>query len=76
MCPWWRGKPTDDKGARTKNMPLSNARADSVKIYLVAKGLPAELISTTGMGPNQPIMSNATTENRKRNRHIEFRVSQ
>lgn len=67
---------TDDKGSRVRNMALSNARADSVKIYLVGKGLPAELIATNGMGPDQPIMSNATTEGRKRNRRIEFRVSQ
>jgi OOP family OmpA-OmpF porin len=67
---------TDDIGARARNMALSNARADSVKIYLVAKGLPAELMSTSGMGPDQPIMSNATSEGRRRNRRIEFRVSQ
>jgi OOP family OmpA-OmpF porin len=67
---------TDDKGLRTRNMALSNARADSVKIYLVAQGLPAELIATSGMGPDQPIMSNVTNEGRRRNRRIEFRVSQ
>lgn len=67
---------TDDTGARTRNMALSNARADSVKIYLVGKGLPAEIIATNGMGPDQPIMSNATQEGRRRNRRIEFRVSQ
>lgn len=67
---------TDDVGSRTRNMALSNARADSVKVYLVSKGLPAELITTTGMGPDQPLMSNATSEGRRRNRRIEFRVSQ
>jgi OOP family OmpA-OmpF porin len=67
---------TDDIGSRSRNMALSTARADSVKIYLVAKGLPSELIATNGMGPDQPIMSNATEEGRRRNRRIEFRVSQ
>lgn len=67
---------TDDIGSRSRNMALSTARADSVKIYLVAKGLPAELIATNGMGPDQPIMSNATDDGRRRNRRIEFRVSQ
>lgn len=67
---------TDDKGSRPRNMALSLARADSVKIYLVAKGLAPELIATSGMGPDQPIMSNATEEGKKRNRRIEFRVSQ
>lgn len=67
---------TDDKGSRDRNMALSIARADSVKIYFVAKGLPPELIATNGMGPDQPIMPNTSDEGRKRNRRIEFRVSQ
>ena len=67
---------TDDKGSRARNMALSIARADSVKFYLISKGLAPELISSTGMGPDQPIMSNASDEGRRRNRRIEFRVSQ
>lgn len=67
---------TDDTGTRAQNMALSMSRADSVKIYLVAKGLPSEIMGTTGMGPDQPVMSNANEEGRKRNRRIEFRVSQ
>jgi len=57
-------------------MALSMARADSVKFYLVGKGLPAEVIATNGLGPDQPIMPNTTDDGRKRNRRIEFRVSQ
>lgn len=67
---------TDDKGARARNVALSLARADSVKIYLVARGLPAETIGINGMGADQPVVSNATEEGRQRNRRIEFRVSQ
>jgi OOP family OmpA-OmpF porin len=67
---------TDDIGSRARNMALSQARADSVKFYLVAKGLPSDIIATNGMGPDQPIMSNNSQEGRQRNRRIEFRVSQ
>lgn len=67
---------TDDTGTRPRNVALSMARAESVKVYLVAKGLTPQLISTTGMGPDQPLLSNATEDGRRRNRRIEFRVSQ
>lgn len=67
---------TDDTGKRAHNVALSMARADSVKIYLVAKGLAPQVITTTGMGPDQPLLSNSTEDGRRRNRRIEFRVSQ
>jgi OOP family OmpA-OmpF porin len=53
---------------------LSLARAQAVKGYLVSKGLPADSLSTSGLGPDQPVASNATEEGRARNRRIEFRV--
>jgi OOP family OmpA-OmpF porin len=67
---------TDGIGARDKNITLSGARADSVKAYLVAKGVDADALSTSGMGPDRPIASNETEEGRARNRRIEFRVAQ
>jgi OOP family OmpA-OmpF porin len=67
---------TDDTGTRPRNVALSLARAESVKVYLVGKGLPPQSISTTGMGPDQPLLSNASEDGRRRNRRIEFRVSQ
>lgn len=67
---------TDDTGTRTHNVALSMARADSVKIYLAAKGLAPQSITTIGMGPDQPLLSNTSEDGRRRNRRIEFRVSQ
>jgi OmpA-OmpF porin, OOP family len=67
---------TDNVGSPTRNIALSRSRADSVKTYLVTKGIPPELIGTSGMGSDQPVVSNTTEEGRKRNRRIEFRVSQ
>lgn len=67
---------TDNVGVAARNLALSRSRADSVKIYLVAKGIPSEIISTSGMGADQPLESNATDEGRRRNRRIEFRVGQ
>jgi len=65
---------TDNSGNRTSNIALSQARADAVKGYLVAKGIPPQQMSTTGVGPDQPIASNDSADGRARNRRIEFRA--
>jgi OmpA-OmpF porin, OOP family len=65
---------TDDSGPRESNVALSAARADAVKAYLAAKGIPAADIVTSGAGPDRPIAPNTTAEGRARNRRIEFRV--
>jgi OOP family OmpA-OmpF porin len=65
---------TDNSGNRTSNIALSQARADAVKGYLVAKGIAPQQMTTTGVGPDQPIASNDTTDGRARNRRIEFRA--
>jgi OOP family OmpA-OmpF porin len=65
---------TDAQGARAANVSLSLARAESVKVYLVGKGLSADRLATSGMGPDQPVASNANEAGRARNRRIEFRV--
>lgn len=66
---------TDSSGLPARNLALSRARADSVKTYLVSKGIFPEVIGTSGMGADQPVAPNATDEGRMRNRRIEFRVS-
>lgn len=65
---------TDGVGARASNMALSQARANAVKVYLVAKGLPAAELLVSGVGPDQPIASNATAEGQAKNRRIEFKI--
>ncbi|HEY4298373.1 MAG TPA: OmpA family protein [Paraburkholderia sp.] len=65
---------TDNSGNRSSNIALSQARADAVKGYLVAKGIAPQQMTTTGVGPDQPIASNDTTDGRARNRRIEFRA--
>jgi OOP family OmpA-OmpF porin len=67
---------TDNKGVPARNLALSRSRADAVKTYLIVKGIQSELVGTSGMGPDQPIVANTSEEGRKRNRRIEFRVSQ
>jgi OmpA-OmpF porin, OOP family len=65
---------TDNSGNRAANIALSQARADAVKGYLVTKGISPQQMTTTGVGPDQPIASNDTSDGRARNRRIEFRA--
>jgi OOP family OmpA-OmpF porin len=46
---------TDRLGAEAHNQPLSQRRADSVRDYLVSKGVPRDKIETIGMGAKQPV---------------------
>jgi OOP family OmpA-OmpF porin len=65
---------TDSEGGRAQNLVLSAARAESVKAYLVQRGIPEGALSTSGLGPDRPVADNATPQGRARNRRIEFRV--
>lgn len=65
---------TDIKGKRDKNLVLSRDRADSVKAYLVSKGIGEDRITTRGSGPDEPIGDNATKAGRQKNRRIEFKL--
>jgi OOP family OmpA-OmpF porin len=65
---------TDDIGDPAQNELLSLRRAESVKSWLVKKGIPAWRLTTVGKGPREPLAPNDTPEGRARNRRIEFRV--
>ncbi|WP_218951762.1 OmpA family protein [Acinetobacter sp. YH12041] len=65
---------TDSSGDADKNIILSQQRADAVKTYLIHKNIPAESLSTEGLGSNKPVADNTTSEGRKKNRRIEFEV--
>jgi OOP family OmpA-OmpF porin len=48
---------TDRIGTEAYNMQLSQRRAEAVKDYLVSKGIEAEIIETTAMGPKDPVVN-------------------
>ncbi len=65
---------TSSEGTREHNMSLSKRRARSVATYLTDKGVPADRIETEGFGPDRPVASNDTEEDRAKNRRIEFKI--
>lgn len=66
---------TDSSGNRLANVGLSLARANTVRAYLIEKGIPADSLSAVGSGPDHPVMTNDTAEGRAKNRRIEFRLA-
>ena len=65
---------TDDRGKRPKNLKLSHDRAESVKAYMVEKGVGADRLEVVGFGPDKPVDSNDSKAGRQKNRRIEFRL--
>jgi len=64
-----------DLGKAASNQGLSEARAEAVADVLTAAGVPAERITTRGMGKGQPIASNDTKSGRARNRRVTIFLS-
>jgi outer membrane protein OmpA-like peptidoglycan-associated protein len=65
---------TDAIGTRDANVALSQARAQAVRDYLVSKGLPPDLVTAQGKGPDEPLADNASAEGRAQNRRVEIVV--
>ncbi len=63
---------TDSTGSKAYNMKLSERRAESVKAYLVSKGVAADRITTKGKGEADPVASNKTKAGRAKNRRVEI----
>ncbi|HNR06388.1 MAG TPA: OmpA family protein [Saprospiraceae bacterium] len=66
---------TDNVGDAAMNKKLSDARAKSVKAYLVGKGIAGRRIETLGMGQASPIGDNNTEEGKAMNRRVEVFVT-
>lgn len=65
---------TDSIGTDAYNLALGQRRAESVKSYLVSKGVPTERIYTESKGKANPVASNKTAEGRALNRRVDIEV--
>lgn len=65
---------TDNVGSSESNFALSEARANTVRDYLVAAGVPPEQLEAKGYGETRPVAPNDTASGRQQNRRVEVTI--
>jgi outer membrane protein OmpA-like peptidoglycan-associated protein len=65
---------TDSQGGAAYNQELSQRRAQSVRDYLVTRGIAADRVTSEGFGLTRPIADNGSAEGRANNRRVEIVV--
>lgn len=68
------GGHTDNVGTPKNNQVLSEARANTVRDYLISKGIDPERVTAKGYGLTKPVESNKTEEGRALNRRTEVTI--
>ena len=63
---------TDNQGNPKLLKQLSQNRVETVKEYLVGKGIAAQRIETAGLGAMHPVVGNTNETDRRKNRRVEF----
>ncbi len=66
---------TDNVGDKKDLMWLSNDRAETIKIYLIEKGIDRTRLKSIGYGGNFPLNDNSTEVFRAENRRVEITIS-
>ena len=68
------GGHTDNVGSAASNMKLSLDRANTVRAYLLTKGIDPDRVTAKGYGLTQPIADNKSEEGRAQNRRTEVKI--
>ena len=68
------GGHTDNVGSAASNLKLSQDRANTVRAYLLTKGLDPARVTAKGYGMSEPVEDNKTEEGRAKNRRTEVKV--
>jgi len=66
---------TDSSGSDSVNQPLSERRANNVRDFLAANGVPASRMTAIGYGSSRPAVPNDTEANRTLNRRVQLEIS-
>lgn len=66
---------TDNVGADDYNLGLSQRRANSVQQFLLAQGISASRLTSTGKGENYPVAGNDSASGRQMNRRVEVIIA-
>ncbi|RKR14929.1 thrombospondin type 3 repeat-containing protein [Maribacter vaceletii] len=65
---------TDSVGSAKLNQKLSDSRANSVRDFLIDKGIGSDRLTAIGYGEDKPIATNNTRAGRKSNRRVEINL--
>jgi outer membrane protein OmpA-like peptidoglycan-associated protein len=65
---------TDNVGTAASNIKLSQDRANTVRAYLLTKGIDPNRVTAKGYGMSNPVASNATADGRAQNRRTEVKI--
>ncbi len=65
----------DSQGEDDFNLNLSQKRTDSVKAYLMGKGIMESRLTAIGYGETRPVADNNTAEGRAKNRRVALKTS-
>ena len=65
---------TDSVGSAALNQKLSDSRANSVRDFLIDKGIGADRLTAKGFGEDNPIASNQNRAGRSQNRRVEINL--
>ncbi len=65
---------TDSQGTPESNQVLSENRARAVMDFLISRGVPAQSITSVGIGQMRPAADNSSAEGRTTNRRVEIIV--
>jgi OmpA-OmpF porin, OOP family len=65
---------TDNVGKDADNLRLSQQRADTIKAWLLKKGIAASRLTAKGYGATQPLSNNDSDEARQMNRRTEVHI--
>ncbi|MEZ4810252.1 MAG: DUF5723 family protein [Allomuricauda sp.] len=65
---------TDSVGSSESNQKLSEARANSVRDFLINEGIGGNRLTAIGYGEEKPIASNTTKIGRQQNRRVEINL--
>lgn len=64
------------EGTEEYNLDLSRKRAETVREYLIGKGVSQNILEVQAFGKSRPIATNDTEEGRERNRRVEFIIEE
>jgi outer membrane protein OmpA-like peptidoglycan-associated protein len=65
---------TDNVGGEANNQTLSENRAQSVRNYIISKGINDSRVTSIGFGESKPVSANTSEKGRQENRRVEFKV--